>query len=383
MPWPENGTAFCPRVFDGWSCWNDTPAGQVAFTSCPEYIIGFDPNRQAHRDCLSNGSWFHHPDTNVPWSNYTSCIDSDDLEIRQLVNSIYMSGYFISVIALIISMIIFVWFKSLRCTRITIHKNLFLSFIINNLAWITWQFLIDKKYEIFMRNSLGCQILHVLLQYFLVCNYFWMFCEGLYLHTILVKTFVNEKGIMKWLYIIGWVSPAKLTIIYALSRSQDPEEIILCWLNDSHFTFILVIPVCVSIVVNLFFLINILRVLITKLRSVNSPDVNQKKKAVRATLILIPLLGLHFLVMPFRPEQKSPGELVYQIIAAVVTSFQGLCVACLFCFCNSEVISLITKRWSQRRGGDRRRSYSVAATSVSYVSRNSSKLISDNCEEHV
>lgn len=52
--------------------------------------------------------------------------------------------------------------------------------------------------------QLECQVLHVILQYFLVCNYFWMFCEGLYLHTILVFAFVDKQSIMKSLYLIGW-----------------------------------------------------------------------------------------------------------------------------------------------------------------------------------
>jgi len=60
-------------------------------------------------------------------------------------------------------------------------------------------------------------------------------------------------------------------------------------------------------------------------------------KAVRATLILIPLLGLQYIVTPFRPEPGTSWEPVYQVTSAVVASGQGLCVALLFCFCNGEV----------------------------------------------
>jgi hypothetical protein len=71
---------------------------------------------------------------------------------------------------------------------------------------------------------------------------------------------------------------------------------------------------------------------------------DNNRKAVRATLILIPLLGLHYMLTPFRPEAKSEWEVYYEIIAAVCTSFQGLCVAMLFCFCNGEVLNAIKKR---------------------------------------
>lgn len=67
-------------------------------------------------------------------------------------------------------------------------------------------------------------------------------------------------------------------------------------------------------------------------------------KAVRATLILIPLLGLQYIVTPFRPEPGTSWEPVYQVTSAVVASGQGLCVALLFCFCNGEVRRKVRRR---------------------------------------
>ncbi|XP_042859457.1 calcitonin gene-related peptide type 1 receptor-like [Penaeus japonicus] len=31
----------CPRTWDGWQCWPDTPAGTVARRRCPDYIYYF------------------------------------------------------------------------------------------------------------------------------------------------------------------------------------------------------------------------------------------------------------------------------------------------------------------------------------------------------
>lgn len=40
---------FCPRRFDGWTCWDAQPAGTVAENYCPNFVLGFDANRLAFR----------------------------------------------------------------------------------------------------------------------------------------------------------------------------------------------------------------------------------------------------------------------------------------------------------------------------------------------
>lgn len=207
----------------------------------------------------------------------------------------------------------------------------------------------DKPETVFENNT-GCQVLHILLHYFLVCSYFWMFSEGLYLHTLLVVAFVSEERLMKWFYLLGWGAPAIIVAVYAAVRGSSTPDTQHCWIEESHYTLILSTPVCASILANLVFLINIVRVLVTKLRANHlaaTADTSGTRKAVRATLILIPLLGLHYVLMPFRPAPGSNGELVYQVVSALVSSFQGFCVALLFCFCNSEVALAVKKRWQQ------------------------------------
>lgn len=76
-------------------------------------------------------------------------------------------------------------------------------------------------------HQYGCQALHVLVQYFLVCNYFWMFCEGLYLHTLLVVAFVSEEKILKWFYAMGWGIPLIIIIIYASFRGSSETDTVL------------------------------------------------------------------------------------------------------------------------------------------------------------
>uniref|UniRef100_T1JAY5 Uncharacterized protein n=1 Tax=Strigamia maritima TaxID=126957 RepID=T1JAY5_STRMM len=56
------------------------------------------------------------------------------------------------------------------------------------------------------------------------------------------------------------------------------NNILRCWSDyNSNFTLILSAPILASMVANLVFLINIVVVLVTKLRAVNSHDVNEKR----------------------------------------------------------------------------------------------------------
>jgi calcitonin receptor-like len=216
--------------------------------------------------------------------------------------------------------------------------------------WIVWYCAIVNDADVLLQNGFVCTALHVLVHYFMVCNYLWMFCEGLYLHTLLVIAFVSEGKILKWFYILGWGVPIPLTMTYALlrSRSQNPKDLEYCWIEDGDYNYLLTGPVLISLLLNLFFLINIVRVLVTKLRAVNTSDTHHTRKAVRATLILIPLLGLQFALTPFRPETKSAAESVYEIVSAIVTSLQGTAVALLFCFFNGEVTNSIRTFISQQ-----------------------------------
>nr|AWT50662.1 neuropeptide receptor [Diaphorina citri] len=378
---PNHNAQYCSGTFDGWACWPNTPAGSRAFVPCPYFITGFDPSRFGHKDCTENGTWYRHPVSGKVWSNYSDCINLEDLEMRQKVNSIYETGYVVSLIALISSLVILSYFKSLRCPRITVHKNLFTSFSINNFLWLLWYQFVIPNPSVSFENGISCQILHVVLHYFLLSNYFWMLAEGLYLHTLLVCAFFSEDKLVRCLYLVGWGFPLLIISVYTGLRIKhgDTEE---CWINDSKFSTVLLLPVCFSMALNLFFLCNIVRVLLIKLRNApgnaNSRPSRQVIQGFRATLLLFPLLGVHYFLTPFRPEPGHSLEPAYEYTLAASASFQGLCVAILFCFCNGEVVAQMKRRWAYVTFRPRTNSYT--ATTVSFIRSTAGPL---TCEDNV
>ncbi|XP_025158206.1 calcitonin gene-related peptide type 1 receptor isoform X1 [Harpegnathos saltator] len=360
---------YCPLTFDGWSCWPNTPAGSTVYTRCPNFITGFDASLMAYKYCDENGTWYRHPESNQIWSNYTTCVNLQDLSWQQKLNGIYEAGYAISLVALLLSLGILTYFRSLRCARITLHMNLFTSFALNNALWLIWYRFIVANTDVLINNDIPCRVLHVVLHYFLLTNYAWMLCEGFYLHTLLVNAFTSEHKLVNWLMGLGWSVPAVIVTLYTALRasSNDPADTEQCWINEGSYMSVLVYPVCVSTMLNLLFLFNIVRVLLMKLRA--GPAIGTRPsrfmlQAFRATLLLVPLLGLHYLVIPFRPPKKHPWEQFYEVLSAITASFQGLCVAVLFCFCNGEVIAQFKRKW-ENSVPLRKRTNSYTATTVS------------------
>ncbi|XP_068601343.1 calcitonin gene-related peptide type 1 receptor [Brachionichthys hirsutus] len=345
-PSADEGT-YCNRTWDGWLCWGDSAPGTV-MQMCPEYFLDFDPAEKVTKVCNSDGQWFHHPESNRVWTNYTQCQAYTEDKLKFAISLYYLAmvGHGLSIVSLIICLIIFSYFNSLSCQRISLHKNMFLSFIFNSIVTIMWLSLsVANNQAINVSNPISCKVLTVLNQYTSTSNYFWMLCEGIYLHTlIIVAVFVGEQQLF-WYYVLGWGFPIVPAITYAVARGLFFDD--KCWISShTHLLYIIHGPIQAALLVNLFFLLNIVRVLITKLKDTHCAETTAYMKAVRATLILIPLLGVQFILFPWRPEGRI-SRAIYDFFVNIFCHFQGLLVAIIFCFCNAEAQTAVKRKWAQ------------------------------------
>ncbi|XP_022904688.1 calcitonin receptor-like [Onthophagus taurus] len=304
--------------------------------------------------CQSNGTWLF---------NRANCTDIDTLEFYNLINKLYVIGYSISLVSLIISLAIFLVFRllidrienahpivehkrSLRCTRIRLHIHLFISFVLNNVIWILWYTEVIWKADegVTLINPIWCQLLFLAKTYTMLTNYTWMFCEALYLHLSLVVVFVRDEVAMRYFIAIGWGLPLIITTSYACVRIFVHENTEQCWMyyNNSWSEWILIVPVGLSLIASFIFLINVLKVILNVMHPRSSdPAMAGIKRAARAAIILVPLFGLHFLLIPFRPS-TPPYVYIYEYISVLLIAPQGFCVCCLFCFANHDVHQAIT-----------------------------------------
>ena len=136
---PALAPGHCPRIFDSWSCFDSAPPDTVQLSPCPEFpALKFATQRFAYKVdkivqkdeeikvvlqyCDAEGGWWVHPDSNRTWSNYTSCIDWEDLNFRVLVNSVSVAGLIVSILFLAVSIAIFklgpgLQYSALTCKR--------------------------------------------------------------------------------------------------------------------------------------------------------------------------------------------------------------------------------------------------------------------------
>ena len=159
----------------------------------------------------------------------------------------------------------------------------------------------------------------------------------------LVKTIIKKEWCIFWLSIVGWVTPGFILIPYILFRHSYENQ--LCWMDQGQSILILGIPVIIVIFINIYFLCSVILILRRKLNFENNFNRNNDVtfKSARAVLILVPIFGLHFLLMPIRPDAGSRLEYVYEVIASITTSTQGLSVSFLLCFLNNFISNHIRK----------------------------------------
>ncbi|XP_066584113.1 diuretic hormone receptor-like isoform X2 [Prorops nasuta] len=269
---------------------------------------------------------------------------------------VYFAGYSLSLFTLIIAVTIFIYYKELRCLRNNIHANLMFTYILTDLMWI-----LNTVMHLSTQMDIAtCVIVFTLLQYFQLTNFFWMFVEGLYLYLLVVKTFTGENIKLGCYLAIGWGVPALVIAIWGAAKSLDKnamndgnqDAVLPCpWMTVHPYDWLYQAPTILVLSANVIFLFMIMWVLITKLWSANNMETQQYWKASKALLVLIPLLGVTYILVIAGPTEGQVAN-AFLYTRALLLSIQGLLVALSYCFLNTEVQVAVKNhfaRWSATR----------------------------------
>uniref|UniRef100_A0A667ZDD3 Corticotropin releasing hormone receptor 2 n=1 Tax=Myripristis murdjan TaxID=586833 RepID=A0A667ZDD3_9TELE len=318
------------------TCWPRSNAGRIVERPCPEYINGVKYNTTSKIfNCHVGISPPCIPRILTFFRKYPM-----HYKIALIINYL---GHCISVGALVVAFILFLCLRSIRCLRNIIHWNLITTFILRNVMWFLLQ-LID--HNIHESNEPWCRLITTIYNYFVVTNFFWMFVEGCYLHTAIVMTYSTDK-LRKWVFLfIGWCIPCPIIVAWAIGKLYYENE--QCWFGKEpgkYIDYIYQGPVILVLLINFVFLFNIVRILMTKLRASTTSETIQYRKAVKATLVLLPLLGITYMLFFVNPGEDDISQIVFIYFNSFLQSFQGFFVSVFYCFLNGEVRSAVRKRW--------------------------------------
>ncbi|XP_069564932.1 glucagon-like peptide 2 receptor [Brachyistius frenatus] len=357
---------YCKGTFDMFVCWPHSSPGNVS-VSCPAYIpwISEDSTRRVHRQCLENGTWRLMENSSDPWREDSECLedhyfkDKEDEMLRQTaLRLISVVGYSLSLFSLTLATLLMGVLRKLHCTRNYIHMNLFMSFILRAVAVISKEIILYIMYSNLPKDdpgwnsysssaiSLMCKISKVCMEYFVACNYFWLLVEAVFLHTLLFTAVLTKRCLLKKYMLLGWGTPVLFvtpwTVVKIVYENTECWSIVNRW-----FWWIIRGPITLSVLVIFFIFIKILMLLLSKLKADQVKFTDYRYSLARATLVLIPLLGIHEVVFTVLIDECVEGSSRYarNFINLTLSSFQGFLVAVLYCFANGEVQAELKKRW--------------------------------------
>ncbi|XP_061694897.1 growth hormone releasing hormone receptor a isoform X3 [Syngnathoides biaculeatus] len=296
---------------------------------------------------------------------------------------VYTVGYATSLISLITAIVVFTAFRKFHCTRNYIHVNLFSSFVLRASAVFVKDTVLfaDETLDhcsvstvsprprpervdfnkavffFFLRRSrqAACKSAVAFFQFSILANYFWLLVEGMYLQTLLALTFVSQRKYFWWYILTGWGLPSTILVLWVLTRFFYDDR--GCWDDTDNVAIWWIIkgPITASLLVNIVIFVNVIRILVQKLKSSSMSGNNDTGHFIRlakSTLFLIPLFGMHYTVFAFLPENTGVAARLY--IELGLGSFQGFVVALLYCFMNGEVQAELRRRlWKCRNWSGR------------------------------
>ena len=101
------------------------------------------------------------------------------------------------------------FFRSLKCDRLRVHKNFMMALVIRYTVSVMYYepYIYGSHSEspIWFRHfDYLCKIVLILMMYGYVAPIFWMFIEGVYLHSRVATNVMDSRTPFKFYYCVGW-----------------------------------------------------------------------------------------------------------------------------------------------------------------------------------
>ncbi|KAM3619759.1 uncharacterized protein V6R79_013108 [Siganus canaliculatus] len=277
--------------------------------------------------------------------NYREAQWSPEEEI--ILTKLTFIGCGASLCALVVTLMLFTVLDIPKSDRTSIHKNLCVALICAQVILLCSGSAVH--------NKVACILVAALLHLFFMAAFSWMLVEGLLLWSKVVAVNLSEDRHMKYYYLIGWGLPVLIVTITLASASGKYSADGYCWLSvQNGIIWGFAGPVIFIIMVNVMVLMRVVVITIStaKRRSImlamgTSPleqAYEQMRAAVKAVLVLLPILGLTWLC-----GVLVPFSIVMAYIFVLLNSLQGLFIFLIYGVYNTEVRSTVNRIKERRK----------------------------------
>ncbi|XP_060096686.1 adhesion G protein-coupled receptor E5 [Heteronotia binoei] len=237
-------------------------------------------------------------------------------------------GLAVSLIFLFVSILTFLFCRSIQGIRTTIHLHLCLTLFAAHAI-----FLVGAGNT---ANKTACAIVAGLLHYFFLSAFCWMFLEGVELYLMVVQVF-RIHSLKHWHQIlVGYGLPAAIVGI-AVTIDHRGYGTKQCWLSmERGFLWSFLAPVCLIILINAIVFVVTIWKLTKKFADIN-PDMSQLKKQKVLVITAIAQLCILGTTWIFGMFQFSEHSLVMSYIFTILNSLQGFFIFVLHCLLKKQV----------------------------------------------
>ncbi|XP_019904393.2 adhesion G-protein coupled receptor D2 isoform X4 [Esox lucius] len=277
--------------------------------------------------------------------NYMESMWSPEEEVILTKMTFISSG--VSLCALLVTLMLFTVLDIPKSDRTSVHRNLFVALACSQVVLLFSGSAVNSK--------VACTLVATMLHLFLTAAFCWMLVEGMLLWSKVVTVNLSEEQHMKYYYLIGWGLPVLVVTVTLASASGRYSADGHCWLRvQNGVIWGFAGPVIFIIAVNILVLMRVVVITVStaKRRSIMQPVASSPTKqayeqiraAVKAVLVLLPVLGLTWLCGVLVPFSTA---MAYVFI--LLNSLQGLFIFLIYGVCNTEVRSAVNRIKERRK----------------------------------
>ncbi|RDD41205.1 Fibropellin-1 [Trichoplax sp. H2] len=258
---------------------------------------------------------------------------SENPEIRLSLEILSYIGCGLSIIGLLITISVYTYYRSrIKSPNTVIHLNLFSCLLLVNIIVVAGL----QRTEV----TVICIIMAALLHYLLLAAFIWMLIEGINLYLMLVKVF-GAKIKLYLCYAAGYGIPAVIVAGTLLSSGltiglENYTMNSTCWLNNDPPVILgFMVPAAAIILANFIFFFYALKVMLSPTKiSKNQQDRSKIKVGLRGSAVLLPLLGVGW-ILGFLAVNEHLEFFKYPFVIA--NSLQGFFIFLCYCIFNTPV----------------------------------------------